>query len=168
MFTILDRQYSFSEIQFKNAVQNNFSIAGTLRELNLVVGGANYRKVSRLIKSLKLDNSHWTGQGHLKGKKHNWAPIRPLNDILVENSDYTCLNLLKKRLLKEGLLVYKCYNPECSITTNWLDKPISLHLEHKNGNQDDHRLENLCLLCPNCHSQTPTYCRKKSSLKLVG
>ena len=49
---------------------------------------------------------------------------------------------------------YAC--EECKISS-WNNKGITLELEHKNGNSEDHSLENVCLLCPNCHSQTPTY-----------
>lgn len=77
-----------------------------------------------------------------------------LEEILVENSKYQNRKKLKERLIKEGLLINKCY--ECGLI-DWNGKPISLHLEHINGVNDDHRKENLKLLCPNCHSQTNTF-----------
>ena len=45
---------------------------------------------------------------------------------------------------------------ECGIS-DWQGKSIVMELEHKNGHSEDNTLENCCLLCPNCHSQTPTY-----------
>lgn len=71
-------------------------------------------------------------------------------------------------MLKSNLLQYRCYNVECCIDF-WLNKPISLQLDHINGINNDHRLENLRLLCPNCHSQTDTYCgrNKKTEKKLL-
>lgn len=60
---------------------------------------------------------------------------------------------LKKRLLLRGVL-YEC--TKCGIS-EWHGKPLALHLDHINGVPDDHRLDNLRLLCPNCHSQTDTY-----------
>lgn len=61
---------------------------------------------------------------------------------------------VKGRLLRAGLL-----NNECGICglTNWRGLPLTMHLDHINGVRDDHRLENLRMLCPNCHSQTETY-----------
>ena len=69
---------------------------------------------------------------------------------------------LKQRLLKERIIENKCI--ECGIT-EWNGKIINMHLDHINGINNDHRLENLRMLCPNCHSQTDTYCgkNKKSS-----
>lgn len=65
---------------------------------------------------------------------------------------------LSKRLVKEGYKKYQC--EECGIK-EWNGKPISLELNHKDGDNGNHKLENLELLCPNCHSQTPTYRSKK-------
>lgn len=73
----------------------------------------------------------------------------------MEDSDYLNSWALKKRLLAEGLLEERC--AECGIS-EWNGRPLSLHLDHINGDRRDQRLENLRFLCPNCHSQTETYC----------
>lgn len=61
-----------------------------------------------------------------------------------------------RRYLRETF-GYKC--SECGIS-DYNTKPITLELEHKDGNSENNSLENLCFLCPNCHSQTPTYRNK--------
>ncbi len=61
---------------------------------------------------------------------------------------------LRWRLLKDGILDPICAG--CGIM-DWQGKPLSLHLHHINGVRNDNRLENLQLLCPNCHSQTDSY-----------
>jgi 5-methylcytosine-specific restriction endonuclease McrA len=61
---------------------------------------------------------------------------------------------VKGRLIRAGLLQNTC--SICGLT-EWQGKPITMHIDHINGVRDDHRLENLRMLCPNCHSQTPTY-----------
>lgn len=66
----------------------------------------------------------------------------------------------KHVLIKEN--GHKC---ECCGLSEWMNKPITLELEHSDGNKRNNTRENLKLLCPNCHSQTPTWRRKKSSLK---
>ena len=72
---------------------------------------------------------------------------------------------MKARLIKEGYIEYKC--AICGIK-DWLGQPLSLQLDHINGINDDHRLENLRLLCPNCHSQTDTYAGKNKGVSSNG
>jgi|SRR5580700_406856 hypothetical protein len=61
---------------------------------------------------------------------------------------------VKARLVGEGLLKNRCQS--CGLAS-WREKPLNMHLDHINGVRNDNRLENLRMLCPNCHSQTPTY-----------
>lgn len=147
------------------AVAENYSISGVLRQLGLVPAGANYKVINRHIQEANLDTSHFRGQGWSKGMKRpgrGFQPIYTLEEILTKDSSYKgASSTLKKRLLNEKVL-----NPICTICqiTEWLGQPLVLHLDHINGDHNDHRLENLRLLCPNCHSQTETYCRTKSQV----
>jgi transposase-like protein len=61
---------------------------------------------------------------------------------------------LKQRLLREGLKENRC--ERCGIE-QWLGEPLSMALHHVNGDGFDNRLENISILCPNCHSQTPNF-----------
>lgn len=70
---------------------------------------------------------------------------------------------VKTRLIRAGLLMNSCQS--CGLA-DWLGKPLNMHLDHINGVKNDNRLENLRMLCPNCHSQTPTYGGR--NLKRVG
>lgn len=133
-------------------VSESRSVASVIKALGLNVSGGNYRTFYRKVEKYGIDITHFTGQAHLKGGTHDWNDKIPIDEILVEGSTYA--GNLKKRVLDAGLLAYECV--ECGISS-WNGKEITLQLDHINGMNDDHRLENLQLLCPNCHSQTNTF-----------
>lgn len=151
----------WTDNQFISAVQSSFSYAQVIQKLGLRVAGSNYDTVKRKIEELHLNTSHFTGQGWNCGCR--FTPIkeaRPLSEILVEHSPFVNANHLKERLLNEGLKAYRC---ECCGHTEWMGVPISLELHHINGVRDDQRIENLQLLCPNCHACTDNYRGKNKS-----
>ena len=145
----------WTDQQLAEAVKNSFSIAQVLSNIGLHPTGCNYKAMHSNIQRLGLDASHFLGQGHLKNKTHNWTPKRPLDEVLISNSDYACTNSLKKRLLKEGLLQNHCYL--CEQEPHWKGQPLVMVLDHINGTNNDNRIANLRLLCPNCNSQQPTF-----------
>jgi 5-methylcytosine-specific restriction endonuclease McrA len=93
---------------------------------------------------------------------------RSLEEILTVNSTYRTAHL-RERLFCAGLKKRKCEG--CGLT-EWMGEAIPLELDHVNGVPDDHRLENLRVLCPNCHALTPTWRgrrnRKHGALAHVG
>jgi len=94
---------------------------------------------------------------HAKPKEPTNNPGRrrlALSEVLIEGSQYGRYSL-KKRLFKHGMLRNECYT--CGMGPVWHGKPISLQLDHINGVNNDHRLDNLRILCPNCHTQTKNY-----------
>ena len=120
-------------------------------QLGLQPSGGNYSCVKRYVAELKLDTSHWTGQSWNKGKL--FGPRRPIEEYLVENSNIQS-HKLKNKLLRAGLKQPKC---ECCGITEWNGKSAPLELDHINGVNTDNQIENLRILCPNCHAQTDTY-----------
>lgn len=142
---------NYTEDEFKAAVAKSYSVASTLRELNLVAAGGNYRSFHRLVAKYNVDTSHFTGQGWNRGQVHGTK--YPLEEYL-SNKRTISSHTLRLRLIKEGIFEQKCYS--CNLT-EWLGQPIALELEHINGVHEDNTLNNLTLLCPNCHAQTSTY-----------
>ena len=139
--------------QFIEIVKLSTSIQQVLKKLGFRLAGGNYKTFHERVKRLNLDTSHFTGMAHLKGKTHHWGYLIPIEDILVKNSTYPT-SKLKNRLIKANLVEDKC--AICGLSL-WLDKPISLEIHHINGICNDNRIDNLQLICPNCHSQTENF-----------
>ena len=101
---------------------------------------------------LNLIPSHFNRSGRSNTAKYT------LDEILIENSPYANRTKLKERLVNEQRIKYEC--ALCGNKGEWNGLPLVLQLDHINGVNNDHRIENLRLLCPNCHSQTETFSGK--------
>jgi hypothetical protein len=134
-------------------VQTSESFAQVLRALGFAAEGGNYAFIKDKIIKAGLDVSHFKGQCWRRGETRPVVAPTPLGELLVENRLVSSTSL-RKRLIKAGLLPAAC--SKCK-RTKWLGQPISLELDHVNGDKRDNRLINLRILCPNCHAQTPTY-----------
>lgn len=157
-------KYKYTDVQFIDAVQGSFSIASVCRKLGIKPCGGNYRTIHTKIESLSLDTSHFTGSLWNKGLKLGATPKHKLCDILIENSPYTSSSKLKNRLFGEGLKIKEC---ECCGNKEWLGKPIPLELHHINGIKTDNRIENLSIICPNCHSFTDNFRGKNKGMSAL-
>jgi len=91
--------------------------------------------------------------------------LLPLEQILIENSKYINGTNIKKKLYKEELKEEKC--ELCGIGNIWNNKKLTLQLDHINGVHSDNRIENLQIICPNCHSCTENYCAKNIKLNNI-
>lgn len=153
-------KHSYTLEEFKSSVLNSTSIAQSLLKLGLSPKGGNYRVFKKFQTMYNVDISHFTGQGYLKGKTHNYNTTS-LSEILVNGYDYNS-NKLRKRLIAEGIKEHKC---ECCGLTEWMGDLIPLELDHVDGNHFNNTIENLKVLCPNCHAKTPTYRGKNKKNK---
>ncbi len=142
----------YTDEPLKQSVERSFTMRAVLQELGLKPLGGNYETVEKRMRELGLDTSHFLGSGHLKGKSHNYK-TRPLENILVHLKLENTWRL-RNRLIREGLKEYQC--EQCG-NVEWMGQPIPLELHHKDGNRRNNLLENLELLCPNCHAATDNY-----------
>lgn len=143
----------WSDKQMIEAIKSSYSFASVLRKLGLSVRPGNYPTLRNFIKTHEISISHMDPFGH---KSSQFKSIGlPLGEILVDNSTYSS-GSLKRRLIKSKILKNKCSICGCS---EWNGKPLKTILDHINGKNNDHRIENLRMLCPNCNSQQETFCR---------
>lgn len=142
-----------SEADFKAAAKSSFSIAGMCRILGLVPSGGNYRIMHNAIAKYNIDISHFRGQGWNVGLKFKPVKLKDLSEILIKGSTFQSFKL-KKRLFQDHLKEKKC--ERCG-RAEWQGFDIPLEIHHKNGDNHDNRIENLEILCPNCHALTDSY-----------
>lgn len=133
------------------AVENSISIAGCLRLLNRAPVGSNYKWIKKQIADLGVSTLHWKGQSHGTTRQPKMVP----EQVLVVNSNHAT-GPIKRMILREKLLPYHC--AKCGTPPMWNGRPLTLRLDHINGVRDDHRIDNLRFLCPNCDSQSETFC----------
>ena len=150
----MSRRRSWTEDDLKAAVQASSSIRQVLTYLKLIPAGGNYVQVMSEIKRLNISHRHLVGKAWRKGHKFVSTPRRSLESILIKGSNFQSFKL-KKRLFSSGIKTQRC--ELCSWAEISEDGRIPLELDHINGDRYDNRLENLRVLCPNCHSLQPTH-----------
>ena len=154
----------YQKDKLEQIVSESYSFAEALRKIGLRDVGSNFKTIKKYVEEYNIDTSHFRGQTWNKGMGNtDYAAYNKLENILKENTNYKS-DTLKYRLVKEGLKQWKC--EKCGNEGVWEGKELVLELHHINGNHYDNRLENLQILCPNCHSQTDNF-RNKNSTKAV-
>lgn len=148
---------------FEPIVSNSKNYTEILLKLNMGVKGNSRQTLKKYIGFYGIDISHFesdTERYARTNKKLNESRRIPTNEILISGSTYTNLGNIKTRLYEEGIKERKC--EKCGQTEDWHGEYMGLILDHINGDNLDHRLVNLRILCPNCNATLPTHCRKKS------
>lgn len=139
-------KYKREDVQ--KAVDESISYSGVTEKLFLKSRyRGNQSHIKKVIEFYGIDTSHFLGQGHNKNKV--FGPKRPIDDYLDIDTYYINSHSLKKRLIQEKYFEEKCN--KCGIT-HWFGEKVPLELHHINCNNKDNRLENLDILCPNCHA----------------
>lgn len=108
-------------------------------------GGNTYKTVQNRIEKYNIDTSHFYQQEKIERNPDN---------IFIKNST-AGQNTLRKYYFRGNYSEYKC--AICGLPPEWQGKPLTLTLDHINGDHQDDRIENLRWVCPNCDRQLPTY-----------
>lgn len=157
------KEYYHKEV-LEKVIGESYSFAEALRKIGLRDCGSNFKTIKKYVEGYNIDTSHFRGQTWNKGMGNtDYAAHNKLEDILKENTNFKS-DTLKYRLVKEGLKQWKC--EKCGNEGTWEGGELVLELHHINGNHYDNRLENLQILCPNCHSQTNNF-RTKRCAKII-
>jgi len=145
-----------NEKDFKDLCEQHLSMRSAQKALKDLYGISRHESFI-LAKKFNCWIPNKSGKGINKPRKDKTKLEDILNGFYPNYKTFT----LKNRLFEEKIKEEKC--EECNIT-EWNGKKIKFELHHLDGNKRNHKLENLKVLCPNCHSQTPTYCRKNNVL----
>lgn len=160
--------WELSHKEFQRLLDKSHSVSEMLRSLHLNDRSGNHRTVLKRLEEEAFDLNRFRENRKLddatRGKRVGAIRAVPLDEILARNSTYAG-SKLKHRLLREEVLENRCNI--CRLLPKWNGKPLSLQLDHINGISNDNRLENLQIVCPNCHTQTETYAGRRLRRKRV-
>lgn len=133
------------------AIASSRTVAEAIRRLGGDVKTHTRRRLRAVIEEHQIDTSHMLGQGWARGRRfpQNRVPVAEMFE-----REHVTSSEMRKKLIAEG---YKDHRCEGCGHTQWEGQPIPLELDHIDGDRTNNRLENLRLLCPNCHALTPTY-----------
>lgn len=152
---------TISTHELQQIISESYHLTEVFTKLQIPINNGVYRRLFK--ERIAIDNIPLNFL--IKEKKTSFKKrYIPSNEELFVSNSTTCRTVIKSRILKYGLIEYRCI--KCGITDKWQGQSISLHLDHINGIPDDNRLENLRFLCPNCHSQTNTYSGKNVTTRL--
>ena len=142
----------FNRETLSTAVATSTSMIQTIEKLYPRYSAGVIPTVQKYIVLWNLTTSHWLGQRWAKGTTQ--PPRTPDDEIFVVNGT-TKRSTVKSAFMRR----VPCVCAVCNLS-DWLGRKLTLQLDHINGIRNDNRIENLRLLCPNCHSQTETFAGK--------
>jgi transposase-like protein len=158
-FNVTRRRYraavKYTPEMLRTAVAASRSMADVLRHLRLPPNGGAHAHLRRRITAFGIDTSHFLGRAHRRGTPAI-TRLTPDEVLVLRRPDRVraAPDLLRRALVEVGR-PYRC--SICGLEATWNGRQLTLHVDHVNGQFWDCRRDNLRFLCPNCHSQTPTY-----------
>lgn len=148
----------YTKEKLEEAAKQCTSWRQMIQYFGLKEAGGNYSNLQNRCDEFNVDTTHFTGQGWNKIGHPSFGNSIDLTNRLCKHEKKKSSTKTKLVLLNHNLKENKC--EICGIS-EWLGNPITIQLHHINGDPTDDRLENLQMLCPNCHTQTDTYCKRQ-------
>ncbi|MBM4424408.1 MAG: HNH endonuclease [Chloroflexi bacterium] len=152
----------YTRAMLEDAARNSRSVAEAMRNLAIKPAGGSRAYIRRRLKELAIDTSHFLGRRWNTGGKQTGGPEKrsAAQILILRNPTYPPerTRFLRRALIEIGRK-YVC--AECGMDAMWNGRSLVLQIDHISGDRHDNRAENLRFLCPNCHSQTPNFSRRK-------
>jgi hypothetical protein len=156
------RNLSYTEDEARTAIAASMSWAESLRRLGLCSTGGAWRVLKKYAEIWGIPTDHFDPRaGLIANLKRKQSP---LSEVLIVGSSHARKDV-KRRLLAEGLKEPVC--EICGQGEMWRGRPMSMILDHINGVRNDHRLENLRMVCPNCAATLDTHCGRRNRIQRV-
>lgn len=152
-------RYEYTKEFLTSVVKDSVSFTEVLRKLKRNNHGRTHQRIKKQIRGFNIDTTHFTGRRHWLNKPSG----RRLSALEYIESSYVNPPILRKKLIEDGLKKASCEN--CG-RVRWIGKPIPLELHHVDGDDTNHKLENLQVLCSNCHTQTENYGSKNGHVSI--
>ena len=148
--------WTLSKEQLQKDIQECQNLAQVLKRHGLCPIGGTPKILKERLNQDRIDFSHFKmGFKSNLGRHFNYAlsPEEALKIVFIVGSK-AAPKTVRQYMIRYQFLPYQC---QCGNKGEWQDKKLSLQLDHINGINNDHRIDNLRWLCPNCHSQTATF-----------
>ncbi len=144
---------SFSIEELRVAVVGSKNLSEAIRSLGISVSGSTFNSVKSRIISNGISIDHW---------KRETKSTKLSNEEVFVKGPVRAQQTLKSKI--KSLIKYEC--SICKNDGNHAGKPLILQLDHEDGDRQNNEISNLRWLCPNCHTQTPTFSRTKESSRV--
>lgn len=154
------RKVRYTEAEAREAIASSLSWAESLRKLGMCPTGGGWRTLKKYPELWGISIDHFNPRAAIRTNLSRKQ--RSLAEVLVRDSSYPRKDV-KRRLLAEGLKEPVC--ELCGQDEIWRGRPMAMILDHINGVRDDHRLENLRFVCPNCAATLDTHCGRKNRVR---